>query len=129
MSTLKQKSEAILAEKELKIIPENIKDGVTIFDVTGTYNINKTVNDGYFLSSQNIENNSVNCPLSIVAIKCYEYFWASMYTTVYTLLVYNDTNNYIDMAPYYNTLQFDFYDSDDNLIYSSSNCFRKCFSI
>lgn len=37
MSTLKQKSEAILAEKELKIIPENIKDGVTIFDVTGSY--------------------------------------------------------------------------------------------
>ena len=37
MSTLKQKSEAILAEKESKIIPENIKDGVTIFDVTGSY--------------------------------------------------------------------------------------------
>ena len=129
MSTLKQKSQAILNEKTSKIIPSNIKEGVQIFDVTGTYVINKTVNDGFFLSSQNIENNSVNCPLSIVAIKCYEYLWASMYTTVYTLLVYNDTNNYIDMAPYYNTLQFDFYDSDDNLIYSSSNCFRTGYSI
>lgn len=38
MATLKEKSEAILAEKESKIIPENIKSGVTIFDVTGTYN-------------------------------------------------------------------------------------------
>lgn len=35
MSTLKQKSEAILAEKELKITPENIKSGVTVFDVSG----------------------------------------------------------------------------------------------
>lgn len=37
MSTLKEKSEAILAEKNNKIIPENIKNGVTIFDVEGTY--------------------------------------------------------------------------------------------
>ena len=37
MSTLKQKSQAILNEKTSKIIPENIKNGVTIFDVVGTY--------------------------------------------------------------------------------------------
>ena len=37
MSTLKEKADEILAEKEEKIIPENIKSGVTIFDVTGTY--------------------------------------------------------------------------------------------
>ena len=36
MSTLKSKAEQILQEKEINIIPENIKDGVQIFDVTGT---------------------------------------------------------------------------------------------
>lgn len=37
MSTLKSKAEQILQEKETNIIPENIKDGVQIFDVTGDY--------------------------------------------------------------------------------------------
>ena len=36
MATLKSKAEAILAEKTNKIVPENIKQGVTIFDVEGT---------------------------------------------------------------------------------------------
>lgn len=35
--TILQKAQAILAEKEEKILPENIKAGVTIFGVTGTY--------------------------------------------------------------------------------------------
>ena len=37
MSTLKSKAEAILAEKESKITSENIKSGVQIFGVNGTY--------------------------------------------------------------------------------------------
>lgn len=37
MSTLKSKAEQILQEKETNIIPENIKDGVQIFGVTGDY--------------------------------------------------------------------------------------------
>lgn len=37
MSTLKQKAETILQEKEEKIIPENIKKDISIFNVTGTY--------------------------------------------------------------------------------------------
>lgn len=36
MSTLKTKAQSILDEKDSKIIPENIKKDVTIFDVTGT---------------------------------------------------------------------------------------------
>lgn len=36
MSTLKEKSQAILDEKNTKILPENIKEGVQIFDVVGT---------------------------------------------------------------------------------------------
>ena len=37
MSELKTNLEEILQEKQTKIIPENIKKDVTIFDVTGTY--------------------------------------------------------------------------------------------
>lgn len=37
MALLKVKAQSILDEKEQKIIPENIKEGVEIFDVTGTY--------------------------------------------------------------------------------------------
>ena len=36
MSTLKEKAEEILTEKNEKILPENIKKGVQIFDITGT---------------------------------------------------------------------------------------------
>ena len=37
MSTLKEKAEQILAEKESKIIPENLRNSVTAFGVAGTY--------------------------------------------------------------------------------------------
>ena len=37
MSTLKQKAQSILDEKDLKIIPNNIKDGIEIFDIIGSY--------------------------------------------------------------------------------------------
>lgn len=37
MSTLKEKAQDILNEKTEKIVPENIKKDITIFDITGTY--------------------------------------------------------------------------------------------
>lgn len=37
MATLKAKAQNILNEKTEKIIPENIKKDITIFDITGTY--------------------------------------------------------------------------------------------
>lgn len=37
MATIKDKVENILNEKEEKIVPENIKSGVQVFDVEGTY--------------------------------------------------------------------------------------------
>jgi len=37
MTELEERLRQILNEKEIKILPENIKEGVTIFDVTGTY--------------------------------------------------------------------------------------------
>ena len=38
MGSIKEKAQNILNEKNLKIVPENIKSGVTIFDVSGNYN-------------------------------------------------------------------------------------------
>lgn len=35
MATLKENMEAILAEKQTKILPKNIKNGTTIFNITG----------------------------------------------------------------------------------------------
>ena len=37
MTTLENNLADILSEKQNKIIPENIKAGITIFGVTGTY--------------------------------------------------------------------------------------------
>lgn len=37
MYILKDNLQQILQEKQTKIIPENIKSGVTIFGITGTY--------------------------------------------------------------------------------------------
>lgn len=37
MATLNENLQEILTEKQVKIIPENIKKGVQIFDVVGTY--------------------------------------------------------------------------------------------
>ena len=37
MSTLKEKAQSILDEKNSKILPENIKNGIQIFDITGEY--------------------------------------------------------------------------------------------
>lgn len=37
MSTLKEKAQSILDEKNSKILPENIKSGIQIFNITGEY--------------------------------------------------------------------------------------------
>ena len=39
MGTLKNKAQSILTEKNNKIIPNNIKKDVQIFDVTGTLDV------------------------------------------------------------------------------------------
>ena len=43
MASLKEKSESILNDKRLNLLPENIKKDVTILGVTGTYDINSDV--------------------------------------------------------------------------------------
>ena len=41
MATLQESANAILNEKQVKVIPENIKQGVTIFGVAGNISDNK----------------------------------------------------------------------------------------
>ena len=43
MASLKEKSESILNDKRLNLLPENIKKDVTILGVTGTYDINSDI--------------------------------------------------------------------------------------
>lgn len=43
MASLKEKSESILNDKRLNLLPENIKKDVTILGVTGTYDINSGI--------------------------------------------------------------------------------------
>ena len=55
MSTLKTKAQSILDEKDSKIIPENIKKDVTIFDVTGTMEEGVDTSDATATSDDIIE--------------------------------------------------------------------------
>ena len=46
MTELEQCLSHILQEKNEKLLPENIRKGVTIFGVTGTYEGNTSLNEG-----------------------------------------------------------------------------------
>lgn len=48
MATLKEQADAILEEKLTDIIPENIREGVEIFDVVGTYKGGGTASDSAY---------------------------------------------------------------------------------
>ena len=56
MSTLKQKAQDILDEKEEKIIPENIKKDIQIFDVTGTLEEGIDTSDATATENDLVEN-------------------------------------------------------------------------
>lgn len=58
MSTLKQKAQDILDEKEEKIIPENIKKDIQIFDVTGTLEEGVDTSDATATEGDLVENTS-----------------------------------------------------------------------
>lgn len=58
MSTLKQKAQDILDEKEEKIIPENIKKDIQIFDVTGTLEEGIDTSDATATEGDLVENTS-----------------------------------------------------------------------
>lgn len=58
MSTLKQKAQDILDEKEEKIIPENIKKDIQIFDVTGTLEEGIDTSDATATENDLVENAS-----------------------------------------------------------------------
>lgn len=58
MSTLKQKADEILAEKEAKILPENIRYGIEIFDVMGEYGATSPIL--YVTSKEDLDNISAS---------------------------------------------------------------------
>ena len=58
MSTLKQKAQDILDEKDEKIIPENIKKDIQIFDVTGTLEEGIDTSDATATENDLVENAS-----------------------------------------------------------------------
>lgn len=53
MSSLKDKANNILIEKDENLIPENIKSGVSIFNVTGTYTGNDIYGDDFLSIYEN----------------------------------------------------------------------------
>ncbi len=53
MATLKEKANAILLEKEENLIPENIKSGVSIFNVNGNYTGNELIPEDYITFMEN----------------------------------------------------------------------------
>lgn len=58
MSTLKEKADEILAEKEEKIIPENIRYGIEIFGVMGEYGATNPIL--YVTSKEDLDNISAS---------------------------------------------------------------------
>lgn len=58
MSTLKEKAEQILQEKEEKIIAENIKKDIQIFDITGNLEEGTDTSDATATASDIVENTS-----------------------------------------------------------------------
>lgn len=53
MSSLKDKANNILIEKDENLIPENIKSGVSIFNVTGNYTGNELIPEDYITFYEN----------------------------------------------------------------------------
>lgn len=53
MATLKEKANVILLEKEENLIPENIKSGVSIFNVNGNYTGNDILLEDFISIQEN----------------------------------------------------------------------------
>lgn len=53
MATLKEKANTILLEKEENLIPENIKSGVSIFNVNGNYTGNDILLEDFISIQEN----------------------------------------------------------------------------
>ena len=97
MSTLKDKALQIQQEKNEKIIPENIKDGVQIFDVTGDYiggdSIDLTTGIKFAESSfSTLPDNIINANWENITNMSYMFSNCASLTTVPLLNTSNVTN-------------------------------------
>lgn len=68
MATLKQQSQAILREKQSKLLPENIKAGVQIFDVVGTLDGDSSSSDVKLFETIEELNNDTSAKLNDLAV-------------------------------------------------------------
>ena len=66
MASLKDKSENILSEKQLNLLPENIKKDITIFGVTGTYDNSSGVKLFETIDEMNSDTNAKEGDLAVV---------------------------------------------------------------
>ena len=66
MSSLVEKSQTILDEKTLKIIPENIKKDIEIFGVKGTYDNSSDIKLFETIEDMNNDNNKIENNLAVV---------------------------------------------------------------
>lgn len=66
MASLKEKSQTILDEKQLNLLPENIKKDITIFGVTGTYDNSSGVKLFETIDEMNSDTNAKEDDLAVV---------------------------------------------------------------
>lgn len=66
MASLKEKSQTILDEKQLNLLPENIKKDITIFGVTGTYDNGSGVKLFETIDEMNSDTNAKENDLAVV---------------------------------------------------------------
>lgn len=66
MASLKEKSQTILDEKQLNLLPENIKKDITIFGVTGTYDNSSEVKLFETIDEMNSDTNAKENDLAVV---------------------------------------------------------------
>lgn len=66
MASLKEKSESILNEKQLNLLPENIKKDITVLGVTGTYDNSSGVKLFETIDEMNSDTNAKKDDLAVV---------------------------------------------------------------
>ena len=94
-TSLENKLKKILKEKNEKIIPENIKAGVTIFDIQGTYENNPEYTDLEYIESTGLEYIDTmikGTNLTSIEIKFYNEYSSSVENCILGSRIFPGTN-------------------------------------